>query len=87
MRIIRLVAERARRREGRLGVTGRTRSTVRWRAASGETRARRAGCRSGSGSIWWAALGVAMVVFYVVLTPIWLGLRALPGWPSCGSRL
>ena len=23
--------------------------------------------------IWWASLGVAMVVFYVVLTPIWLG--------------
>ena len=26
--------------------------------------------------IWWASLGVAMVLFYVVLTPIWLGLRA-----------
>lgn len=26
--------------------------------------------------IWWTSLGVAMVVFYVVLTPIWLGLRA-----------
>ena len=26
--------------------------------------------------IWWGALGVAMVAFYVVLTPIWLGLRA-----------
>ena len=26
--------------------------------------------------VWWSALGVAMVVFYVVLTPIWLGLRA-----------
>jgi hypothetical protein len=29
--------------------------------------------------IWWGALGVAMVAFYVVLTPIWLGLRAA-GW-------
>jgi hypothetical protein len=26
---------------------------------------------------WWSALGVAVVVFYVVLTPIWLGLRGL----------
>ena len=26
--------------------------------------------------VWWSALGVAMVVFYVVLTPLWLGLRA-----------
>ena len=26
--------------------------------------------------IWWGALGVAMVAFYVVLTPSWLGLRA-----------
>jgi hypothetical protein len=26
---------------------------------------------------WWAALGVALVLFYVVLTPLWLGLRGL----------
>ena len=26
---------------------------------------------------WWTALGVALVVFYVVLTPLWLGLRGL----------
>ena len=32
--------------------------------------------------MWWWALGVAMVVFYVVLTPIWLGLRAARGSPS-----
>jgi hypothetical protein len=25
--------------------------------------------------IWWSLLGAAMVVFYVLLTPIWLGLR------------
>ena len=25
---------------------------------------------------WWALLGAAVVVFYVLLTPIWLGLRA-----------
>jgi hypothetical protein len=28
-------------------------------------------------AIWWATLGVALVVFYVLLTPIWMGLRAL----------
>lgn len=27
-------------------------------------------------AMWWVSLAVAMVVFYVVLTPIWLGLRA-----------
>jgi hypothetical protein len=26
-------------------------------------------------AIWWATLGVAIVVFYVLLTPIWIGLR------------
>ena len=26
---------------------------------------------------WWGLLGAAMVVFYVLLTPLWLGLRAL----------
>jgi hypothetical protein len=26
--------------------------------------------------MWWAALGVAVVLFYVILTPIWIGLRA-----------
>jgi hypothetical protein len=28
-------------------------------------------------AIWWTALGIADVIFYVVLTPIWMGLRAL----------
>jgi hypothetical protein len=28
-------------------------------------------------AIWWAALGLALVIFYVVLTPLWLGLRGL----------
>jgi hypothetical protein len=27
-------------------------------------------------SVWWALLGVAVVIFYVLLTPIWLGIRA-----------
>ena len=26
--------------------------------------------------MWWTALVIAMVAFYVVLTPVWLGLRA-----------
>ena len=28
-------------------------------------------------TIWWATLGLALILFYVVLTPLWLGLRAL----------
>lgn len=28
-------------------------------------------------AIWWAALAFALVLFYVVLTPLWLGLRGL----------
>lgn len=26
--------------------------------------------------IWWLCLGMAIVVFYVLLTPLWLGIRA-----------
>ena len=26
--------------------------------------------------IWWIALGIAIVLFYVLLTPLWMGLRA-----------
>jgi hypothetical protein len=26
--------------------------------------------------LWFGVLGVALVVFYVLLTPIWIGLRA-----------
>jgi hypothetical protein len=28
-------------------------------------------------ALWWATLGVALVLFYIVLTPLWLGLRGL----------
>ncbi len=38
-------------------------------------------------AIWGAALAVAMVVFYVVLTPIWLGLRAAAWVAELRSRL
>ena len=27
-------------------------------------------------AMWWGILGVALFVFYVLSTPIWLGLRA-----------
>ena len=40
-----------------------------------EDRSRR--CPCGAGPIWWGFLGVALVVFYVLLTPLWLGLRGL----------
>jgi hypothetical protein len=30
---------------------------------------------------WWSLLGAAVVVFYVLLTPIWLGLR-LAAWAA-----
>jgi hypothetical protein len=26
--------------------------------------------------LWWLSFGVAVVLFYVILTPVWLGLRA-----------
>jgi hypothetical protein len=28
-------------------------------------------------AVWWPILGLAVLVFYVLLTPIWLGLRGL----------
>jgi hypothetical protein len=27
--------------------------------------------------LWWLILAAAVVVFYVLLTPVWMGLRAL----------
>ena len=35
---------------------------------------------------WWALLGLAVVVFYVLLTPIWLGLRAAAWAAELRSR-
>jgi hypothetical protein len=37
--------------------------------------------------IWLTSLAVAMVVFYVVLTPIWLGLRAAAWVAELRSRV
>ena len=28
-------------------------------------------------ALWWLTLGAAVAIFYVVLTPVWMGLRAL----------
>ena len=28
-------------------------------------------------ALWWTMLAVALVLFYVLLTPIWMGWRAL----------
>ena len=30
-------------------------------------------------ALWWSILAVAIVVFYVVLTPVWIGIR-IAGW-------
>jgi hypothetical protein len=37
--------------------------------------------------LWWSLLAAAMVVFYVVLTPIWLGLRAAAWVAELRSRV
>ena len=31
-------------------------------------------------AMWWVILGFAVVVFYVLLTPVWIGLRGLAAW-------
>jgi hypothetical protein len=36
--------------------------------------------------LWWTLIAVADVIFYVVLTPIWLGLRALAWIAELRSR-
>jgi hypothetical protein len=37
-------------------------------------------------AIWWVTLGVADLIFYVLLTPFWLGLRALAWLADLRSR-
>ncbi|MFN2627556.1 MAG: hypothetical protein ABR569_02830 [Gaiellaceae bacterium] len=27
-------------------------------------------------ALWWTILGAALLLFYVILTPVWMGLRA-----------
>ena len=39
--------------------------------------------------LWWTILGAAVLVFYVLLTPIWLGLRGaawVAEWRSRRNR-
>ena len=28
-------------------------------------------------AMWWGVLGFALILFYVLLTPVWLGIRGL----------
>jgi hypothetical protein len=37
-------------------------------------------------TLWFAALAVAVILFYVLLTPIWLGLRAAAWVAELRSR-
>jgi hypothetical protein len=37
-------------------------------------------------TLWSAILAVALVVFYVLLTPIWMGLRAVAWTAEFGRR-
>ena len=36
--------------------------------------------------MWWSILGLAVIVFYVLLTPIWMGLRAVAWIAEWGAR-
>jgi hypothetical protein len=36
--------------------------------------------------LWWTLLSAAVVVFYVLLTPIWLGLRGAAWLAELGAR-
>jgi hypothetical protein len=38
-------------------------------------------------AIWFTCMGAAIVLFYVILTPIWLGLRAAAWAAELRSRL
>jgi hypothetical protein len=36
--------------------------------------------------LWWSSIATAVVIFYVLLTPIWLGLRGLAWVAEWKSR-
>ncbi len=38
-------------------------------------------------ALWWTLLAIADIVFYVLLTPIWMGLRAVAWLTEIWSRL
>ena len=35
---------------------------------------------------WWSGMAIAVVLFYIVLTPVWLGLRGLAWIAELRSR-
>jgi hypothetical protein len=37
-------------------------------------------------AIWWTLLGLSLLVFYVLLTPVWLSLRGLAWLAEFRSR-
>ena len=37
--------------------------------------------------LWWTILGAAVVVFYGLLTPLWLGIRAIAWLAELRARL
>ena len=37
--------------------------------------------------LWWSLIGLADFVFYVLLTPIWMGLRAIAWLAEMRSRV
>lgn len=37
--------------------------------------------------MWWTSIGIAVVIFYVLLTPIWLGLRGAAWVAEIRSRV
>jgi hypothetical protein len=36
--------------------------------------------------LWWSTLGAAVVVFYVILTPVWMGIRLVAWLSERGAR-
>jgi hypothetical protein len=38
-------------------------------------------------ALWWLGIAIADVLFYVILTPVWLGLRAAAWVAELRSRL
>ena len=36
--------------------------------------------------LWWVPIGIADLVFYVLLTPVWMGLRAIAWLAEMRSR-
>src|SRR5262249_19472203 len=65
---------RAHRRASQGGGSGEGEARV---VTSESVRARKPPIPRWRWALWWITLGAADVVFYVLLTPIWIGLRAI----------